>query len=190
MLCVSGIRPIGKRVWELETPAFRSRSHVGKGAAGVLYLVEASGTLDFSAIADRLDISEAELRRRGYLDRLIDNELLEEVREGVYELPGAYAEKVEEVRRTPYSNVRKQKVWRKEQTHPDRRVYWVCEVREVGSYASEVDRDERQRWQNEIDREKWRRRAQEPPPESDPNVVALLNRWDEEREAEGRREAA
>ncbi len=183
MLCVSTIRPIGKRVWELETPAFRSRSHVGKGAAGVLYLIEASPltVLENSDIADHLGISVSELLRRGYLKRLLDNKLVEEVREGAYGLPGAYAEKIEEVRRTPYSTTQKRKVWRKERTHPERRAYWVCEVREVGSYASEVERDERQHWQDERDREVWRRLAQAPPPESDPNVVALLQAWADER---------
>ena len=185
MPCVKGLRPIGKRVWDLETPAFRRSGHVGKGAGGVLYYIEASPftVLEHSDIADHLDISVSELLRRGYLKRLLDNGLLVEVREGAYRLPDAYAEKIEEVRRAPYATTRKQKVWRKERTHPERRAYRVCEVREVGSYASEAERDERQHLQNQQDSEKWRRLAQTPPPESDPDVISLLNRWDEEREA-------
>jgi hypothetical protein len=185
MPCVKGLRPIGKRVWELETPAFRRRSLVGKGAGGVLYRLEAhlqsSSVISLERIAELLDLTPSELRRRRYLDRLLSEGLLEEVREEVYRLPDAYAEKIEEVRRTPYATIQKRKVWRKERTHPERRAYWVCEVREVGSYASEAERDERQHLQNERDSEKWRRRAQAPPPESDPNVVALLQAWAEER---------
>ncbi len=178
MLGVVELRPIDKRVWDLETPAFRPRGHVRKGAGGVLCHVEACGTLSLQEIAARLDISPADLRRRGYMARLVENGLLAEVGEEIYSLPEAYEKKVEEVRRAPYSTIQERRVRRKTD---EGRV--VCEVVEVGSFASEVERYARQDEKNKEDTENWRIRVRTMArtKENEREITALLNQWSEER---------
>lgn len=159
MLCVKGLRPISKRVWDLETPAFRRYGHVGKGAAGVMYHVEARGHLTFEGIAEALSISPGDLRRRGYVDRLLaqENPLLELRDDGAYVLPEDHRARVEEVRKAPYSTVR---LIRRRTYSPDEGRY-VTTVHEVGRVASEVQREKTEEEAHEKHQETWHRQLAE-----------------------------
>ncbi len=108
-----------KRLWDLETPAFRWRGLVGKGRGGVLYILEAYGPMTEEELAELLGISRVgNVRRylRGYHDKrrrkdvhgLLDLGLVEE-QEGVFHLPADYEKRIEEVRNTRYVSERKRR---------------------------------------------------------------------------------
>ncbi len=161
VLCVKELRPINKRVWEWETPTWRRFGWVGKGAAGVLYHLEgAGGELDEAELADRFGISVGDLRRRGYLDRLLEQRLIEQ-RGDHYSLVEGYLERVDEIKNTPYSTIR-QRMQRRMDYETGRT---VCDVMEVGSVRSEVERDAVDEAKYEEQRKAWQKRHE---PEENP----------------------
>jgi hypothetical protein len=145
MPCVNKLStPQRKRLWDLETPAFRWRGLVGKGRGGVLYVLEAYGSLTEADIAKHLGISRVgNVRRylRGYHDKrrgkdvhgLLDLGLVEE-REGVFSMAADYEKRVEEVRNTRYASERKRRTPSPEEGRT------VTDV-DVGVSLSEVERE-------------------------------------------------
>jgi hypothetical protein len=145
MPCVNKLSaPQRKRLWDLETPAFRWRGLVGKGRGGVLYVLEAQGPMTEDDIAAQLGISPVgNVRRylRGYHDKrrgkdvhgLLDLGLVEE-REGVFSVVTGYEKRVEEVRNTRYASERKRRTLSPEEGRT------VTDV-ETGVSLSEVERE-------------------------------------------------
>jgi hypothetical protein len=186
-----------------ETPCFRWRGFVGKGKAGVLYVLETFGPQTDEELAERLGFSRARDLRRLYLGGkhrgkndapgLIDLGLVED-RGGVFALPGQerYARRVEEVRDARYGGGPR-KVRGK-----DRQGRMVTRVVEVPP-KSEVEHEEGDRLKYEAQRDRYRGGGvkAEPVPERstaelervpapDPNLVislrAFLHRYPHRRQ--------
>ena len=138
---------------------------VGKGRAGVLYMLEAYGPMSDYELADRLGVSHVGNVRRylkGYKDKrrkvhgrpvhvpgLIDLGLVQ--RQGdKYALFDDHAERVEEIRRVPYARERR----RKEPSPEENRTITVADP---GVAMSEVEREAKDVRDHERDREKYRR---------------------------------
>ena len=81
------------------TPCFRWHGLVGKGRAGVLYVLEVFGEQDLEELGERLGFSRLRDLRRLYLEPLVELGIIED-RGGIYALPGQerYVKRVEEVR--------------------------------------------------------------------------------------------
>jgi len=124
-----------------------------------------------------------ELKRRYLEDRERKNGTVEqglvslglvEEREGLYALAEeGYVERVEEVRRAPYTIVRRRG---RKSTDPatGREVRWVEETENT---ASEVEREEKDRRDYEDQSRRYRERRS---PEAEDRCRELLNAWDEE----------
>jgi hypothetical protein len=151
MLCVSGSdNGRAKSLQDLDTPAFRWRGLVGKGAAGVLYLLEAHGPMPEEEIAHALGYARVcDMRRRSYLPRLIELGLVED-RGGTYALYNDHVERVDKVRSMPYSPER-----RRRSNSVEGRA--VVEIDHATTYASEVEREMKDIRDHERDQEKYRR---------------------------------
>jgi hypothetical protein len=119
----------------LHTPAPRWGDHVGNAGAGALYALEAFGSQTREELARRLRYSRARDLERNHLRRLEELGLIENV-DGVWGLVGAYEEATDEIRRAPYSTVR-----RVRRQRPSVEGLLVTEVVEVGSVASVEERD-------------------------------------------------
>ena len=144
------------------TPCFRWRGFVGKGKAGVLYVLEVFGAQDLEELASRLGFKRPRDLRRLYLGPLAELGLVED-RGGVYALPGrGYAERVEGIRSAPYGGGPR-KIRHKER--PGGR--WVVSVRDFPA-MSEVERDEADRLEYEKHRAKHRKGLAGVPDEADP----------------------
>jgi predicted transcriptional regulator len=163
-----------RRLWDLETPAFRWTGHVKKGRAGVLYILEAHGPMSLEELAELMGWSRARDLRARYVDPLVGMGLLEE-RDGLLSLPGDYARRVEEVRRAPYTTVSRR---RRESRDGDRVVRWVEETENV---ASEVEREEKDLQDHKKHREGFRLYLMRKSPGADERCRELLNAMDEER---------
>jgi hypothetical protein len=133
------------------TPAFRWRGFVGKGKAGVLYVLEVFGERSLEDLAERLGFSRARDLRRLYLGPLAEMGLIED-RGGTYALPGAdaYEERIEDIRTSRYGGGP-----RKERKR-DANGRWVTQVVEVPP-RSELERLEEERLKYAAERERFRR---------------------------------
>lgn len=163
--------PSRPRLWDLETPAFRWTGLVKKGRAGVLYVLEAHGPMQLDTLADLMGWSRPRDLRRRYVDPLVDLGLVEE-RDGVYGLRGDHAERIEEVRRSPYTTVSRR---RRTTRDGDRTVRWVDESENT---ASEIKREEKDLKDHEKQRESYRLHLASKT--DDEGFRELLNRWDDE----------
>jgi hypothetical protein len=173
MPCVKGSsRP---RLWDLSTPAFRWTGHVKKGRAGVLYVLEAHGPMRPEELAEKMEWTRARDLRLRYVDPLVGMGLVED-REGLLALPGDHAEKVEEIRRAPYTTVRRRK--RESKDRSGRMVRWVEETENT---ASEVEREQKDADDHEKHREGFRLYLAQRSPEADEACRELLNAIDDER---------
>lgn len=132
------------------TPCFRWRGFVGKGKAGVLYILEILGPQSLEEIAGRLGWKSVRDLKCRYLKPLAELGLIED-RGGVYVLPGEprYQERIAEIRRARYGGGLR-KVRRR-----DQQGRWVSHVVEV-SPKSEDEREEADRLAYEGDRRKYR----------------------------------
>jgi hypothetical protein len=103
---------------------------------------------------------------------------LVEERGGVVTLTEDHAERVEEVRRAPYTTVSRR---RREGVDPStgRTVRWIEETENA---ASEVEREEKDRRDHDKHREAFGLHLARRSPEADEACRELLNAWDEERE--------
>jgi hypothetical protein len=178
MLCVNDLSR--QRLWDLRTPAFRWTGHVKKGRAGVLYVLETHGPMRLEALAELMGWSRVRDLRARYVDPLIALGLVEE-REGLLALPEDHAERVEEIRRTPCTTVRRR---RRRSVDPatGREVRWVEEVEYT---ASEVEREEKDRRDHKDHQKGWRLHLAKESPEADDRCREVLNTRDEERESAG-----
>jgi hypothetical protein len=133
------------------TPAFRWRGFVGKGRAGVLYVLEVFGEQTLDELATRLGFSRARDLRRLYLEPLAEMGLIE-ARGDTYALPGAdaYEERIEDIRTSRYGGGSR----KERRKDPEGR--WVTRVVEVAP-KSEVERTEKERVKYEAERERFRR---------------------------------
>ncbi len=173
MPCVTDqLRP---RLWNLETPAFRWTGLVKKGRAGVLYALESQGPMRLKELAGTMGWGNHRELKRRYVGPLKELGLVEE-RDGLLGLPEHHAERVEEVRRSPYTTVSRR---RRESRDGDRT---VRRVEEVENTASEVEREEKDLRAHEGQRENYRLHLASKSPEADESCREVLNRWDEERE--------
>ncbi len=164
-LSVSTLRtPRQKNLKDLQTPAFRWQGLVGKGRAGVLYMLEAYGPMDDYELADRLGISRvSDVRRylKGYDDKkrgvrvrgLLDLGLVQQQGDE-YALFANHAERVAEVRNTKYARERK----RKQHSPEENRTVTVVDP---GIAMSEVEREAKDIQDHERDRKKYRRYLRE-----------------------------
>lgn len=133
------------------TPCFRWRGFVGKGKAGVLYVLEVFGLQSLEGLAERLGYSRPRDLRRLYLEPLAELGLIED-RGGVYALPDPdqdYAERVEDIRNARYGGGPR-KVRSK-----DRQGRWVSRVVEVPP-MSEVERRGADQAAYETQRQRYR----------------------------------
>jgi hypothetical protein len=162
--------PSRLRLWDVSTPAFRWTGHVKKGRAGVLYILEARGSMRLEELAELMGWSRPRDLRLRYVDPLVELGLVED-RGGELALVDGHVERVEEVRRAPYTTVRRRR--RKSADISVGRV--VHRVEETEHTASEVEREEQQ-WRDDEDQ---RRRYRE----GDEQCRELLDAWDEERES-------
>jgi hypothetical protein len=133
---------------------------VGKGRAGVLYMLEAYGPMSDYELADRLGVSYVGNVRRylkGYDDKrrgvrvrgLLDLGLVQKTGDK-YALFDNHAERVEEVRNTKYARERKRKQYSPEENR-------TITVVDPGVAMSEVEREAKDIRDHERDREKyWR----------------------------------
>ena len=173
MPCVKGSsRP---RLWDLSTPAFRWTGHVKKGRAGVLYVLEAHGPLRLEELAECMGWTRARDLRARYVDPLIKLGLVED-HGGVLALPGDHAEKVEEIRRAPYTTVRLRR--RESKDSSGRMVRWV---EETECTASEVEREQKDDDDHKKHREGFKLYLAQRGPEADEACRKLLNALDDER---------
>lgn len=175
MPCVDNqLRP---RLWDLSTPAFRWTGHVKKGRAAVLYVLEAHGPKRLKELADLMGWGNHRELKRRYVEPLVGLGLVED-RDGVLALPERHAERVEEIRRAPYTTVSRRR--RESKDTSGRTVRWVEETENT---ASEVEREEKDRRDAEKQREAFRLYLLKNSPEADEGCRALLNAWDREQEA-------
>jgi Bifunctional DNA primase/polymerase, N-terminal/Primase C terminal 1 (PriCT-1) len=154
------ITPRQRDLKDLQTPAFRWQGLVGKGRAGLLYMLEAYGPMSDYELADRLGVSYVGNVRRylkGYDDKrrgvrvrgLLDLGLVQQTGDK-YALFDNHAERVEEVRNTKYARERKRKQYSPEENR-------TITVVDPGVAASEVEREAKDIRDHERDREKyWR----------------------------------
>jgi len=172
-------------LWDLSTPTFRWTGHVKKGRAGVLYALEAFGPMRLKELAERMGWGNHRELKRRYLEDteredgsirqgLLSMGLVEE-RDGLLTLVDSYEERVEEIRRAPYTVVRRRK---RESREGDRLVRWVEETEVT---ASEVEREEKERRDHKDHQERFRRCLAQKTPEAEEECRQLLNRLDEER---------
>ncbi len=173
VLCVTD--PLRSRLWDLETPSFRWTGHVKKGRAGVLYALEAHGSMSLEKLAEVMGWGNHRELKRRYVLPLISLGLIED-RGGEYALPGDYAEKVEEARKAPHTTIRRRK-----RTSIDLDGHEVHWVEETESTASETERDQRDQEQHEKQREAFKLYLLRQSSEADQGCVELLNRMDDER---------
>ncbi len=174
MPCVTDqLRP---RLWDLETPAFRWTGLVKKGRAGVLYALESQGPMRLKELAGTMGWGNHRELKRRYVGPLKELGLVEE-RDGLLGLPEHHAERVEEVRRSPYTTVSRR---RRESRDGDRT---VRRVEEVENTASEVEREEKDLRVHEGQRENYRLHLASKSPEAAESCRELLNAWDRERES-------
>jgi hypothetical protein len=140
------------------TPCFRWRGFVGKGKAGVLYILEVLGPQSLEEIAGRLGWQNVRDLKCRYLKPLAEMGLIEE-RGGFYALPDdvRYVKRVQEVRAAPHGGGPR-KVRRKD--HHGR---WVSRVVEVPP-MSEDEREEADRLAYEDQRRNHRGEGVEPSP--------------------------
>jgi hypothetical protein len=140
------------------TPCFRWRGFVGKGKAGVLYVLEVLGPQSLEEIAARLGWKSVRDLKSRYLRPLAELGLIED-RGGVYALPGEarYVERVRDIRKARYGGGPR-KVRRK-----DMQGRWVSRVVEVPP-MSEDEREEADRQDYENQRRKHRGGDVEPTP--------------------------
>jgi hypothetical protein len=164
-------------LWDLETPVFRWTGRVKKGRSSVLYVLEANGPMRLEELAELMGWSRPRDLRLRYVDPLVGLGLVEE-RDGLLDLPENHAEKVEEVRRAPYTTVSRRK---RESVDPSTG-RTVCWVEETENTASEVEREEKDLRAHEGQRENYRLHLASKSPEADEGCRELLNAWDEERE--------
>jgi hypothetical protein len=133
---------------------------VGKGRAGVLYMLEAYGPMSDYELADRLGVSYVGNVRRylkGYEDKrrgvrvrgLLDLGLVQKTGDK-YALFENHAERVEEVRNTKYARERK----RKQHSPEENRTITVVDP---GVAMSEVEREKKDIRDHERARAKYRR---------------------------------
>jgi hypothetical protein len=166
--------PVPPRPDRLETPYFRAGGYVGNAKAGTLYALEAFGWQTDAELADRVDYSRVRDYRRNHLHPLIELGLVVE-RGGLYGLAAEIRETTEEIRNTRYSTERKHLIHRHDPTSG--RI--VTEVREVGSYASEVERDEKAVQDHNAERERFLLNLKQRE-EDERHADELLCAWDEE----------
>ena len=121
-------------VADLTTPHHRHRGLVGYSKEHTLCVFEARGPLDRESAAGLLGWARPRDLERLHLEPLCELGLLEK-RDGVYAIPGDYAECQESVMRQDYSTV--QPRVRRERSVEGRNVYVV---RDSGIVASEAER--------------------------------------------------
>lgn len=85
-----------------ESPTWRFRGLVGKGAGGVESLLEVAGPATAEELAETLGGRARDLRNR-HLSRLVAGGLVEERSDGRFALVAEHREKVAEVKATPYA---------------------------------------------------------------------------------------
>jgi predicted transcriptional regulator len=137
--------------------------------------LEAFGPQTVEELAERVGYSRVRDYRRKHLEPLIELGLVVE-HEGRYGLATNHLERVEEVRNTRYSTERKRRVRRHDPTSG--RI--VCEVRENGTYLSELERAKEAKDKHADEREKYRYHLvlEE---NIDAEIEELLNDWNEEQ---------
>jgi putative DNA primase/helicase len=131
--CNTSARPL--RPDRLSTPAPRWGDQVGNSPAGSLYALEAFGPQTEDELAERVGISRPRDLVRRHLLPLSKLGLVEK-RGGVWYLSENHRHRTGELRRAPYSTVRR--VRRRRRT-PEGRI--LTEVAEVGVVASAEERD-------------------------------------------------
>jgi hypothetical protein len=169
-------RGVNLRREPLQTPCFRWRGLVGNTRGGIMVAVEKWGPQATDKLAERLGWTRARDLKRRHLDKLVELGLLEEDG-GVYRIPGDYRQRVEEVRAMRYTTIRRKK---RASWDGPRKVVWV---EEVESTASEAEREEKDRQRYEEQRKRFREALERKRlgQDMDPEVVDLLNAWNEER---------
>lgn len=156
-----------------KTPCFRWGGLVGNAAGGVLVAVERWGAQTADELAECVGYSRGRDLQARHLNRLVEMGLLSE-KDGLYSLSGAYEEKVEEVRSTPYATSSRR---RRKGRDGERMVSWIHEAERV---ASEIERERIDvlRYEDERKAFRERRRAEE---HAEEEITALLKAWHEER---------
>jgi predicted ArsR family transcriptional regulator len=170
------------RVDELETPMFAWRSPVGNAGGGVLAALEAFGLQSSERLAGRLGVSRVRDLERRRLEPLERMGLIEG-REGLWGRPEDFRERDERALAEPYTTVFRRRERRR--TSEGRE---VCQAIEIVRTESELERDAARRERHSDHRRKFEERRQRALQESldaERERRDLLNRWDEEREADG-----
>lgn len=135
-----------------ETPTWRHRGLVGKGAGGVEALLEVYGPMSRDEVAEALGWTNVREVERRYLRKLEDRGLAEKWDDGRYALVEDHAETVEEVKAMPYAVLLRRERWEWD-PNTQTRVYTPAEY---GREASEDQRTEADREKHEKNREDWR----------------------------------
>jgi hypothetical protein len=143
-------------VADLTTPHHRHRGLVGYSKEHTLCTFEARGPLDRETAAELLGWARPRDLERLHLEPLCELGLLEK-RDGVYAIPGDYAERQESVLRQEYSTV--QPRIRRERSVEGRNVYVVSNS---GIVASEAERLRLAVEQHARERDAYRNRASNP----------------------------
>jgi hypothetical protein len=170
------------RVDELETPMFAWHSPVGNAGGGVLVVLEAFGPQSSELLAGRLGTSRVRDLERRRLEPLERMGLVER-RGGVWGRPEDFRERDDRILAEPYTTV-----FRRRQRRRTAEGRKVCQVIEMVRMESELERDLARREQHAGHRrefEERREKALREALEADRGYEDLLNRWDEDREADG-----
>lgn len=173
VLCVDD--QLRSRLWDLETPCFRWSGHVKKGRAGVLYVLEAHGSMSLKRLAELMGWGNHRELKRRYLVPLEEQGLIEN-RGGEYALPDDYGERVEEVRSAPYTTIRRR---RRKTQDGDRTISWVQETEHT---TSEVESYEAARRKYADQSKNFKLYLKSCSTEADDECRELLNAWDDERD--------
>jgi hypothetical protein len=153
---LSRLRDKPLNVADLTTPHHRHRGLVGYSKEHTLCVFEARGPLDRESAAGLLGWASPRDLERLHLEPLCELGLLEK-REGVYAIPGDYAECQESVLRQEYSTV--QPRVRRERSVEGRNVYVV---RDSGIVASEAERSHLAKEQHGREQDGYRNRVANP----------------------------
>jgi predicted ArsR family transcriptional regulator/DNA-binding transcriptional ArsR family regulator len=171
-----------RRVDELETPMFGWRSPVGNSGGGVLVALEVFGFQSGEELARRLGISRVRDLERRQLEPLERMGLVER-HEGLWGRPKDFRKRDKMALGERYTTVFRRRERRR--TAEGRK---VCELIEIVRTESELERDWARHEQHTQQRRKFedrRQKALEESLEADQGCRDLLNRWDEELEADG-----
>jgi hypothetical protein len=165
------------RAHDLSTPMFGWFSHLSNAMRRILCIIEAFGAQSTEGLSGVLGPSRlGDLERRQL--RPLEGMGLLEVREGLWDLPDDYLERIEALADEEYSTMYR----RRRRSRDGERV--VTDVVEVTVTASERERDALREARQAIERAAYAVRFEEKP-EEDRRCRELLNARDEEQGADG-----